>query len=252
MKIRLFVIISIFSFTCFANEPKEMPELKGLFDELNVDGSIIIYDQNENLYLGYNLQRCNVAFVPASTFKIANTMIALECGMSIDEKILNVSIQDAFKSSNVPVYQEVSRRIGIDRMRYYTQLFNYGNLDINSDNIDKFWLEGNSVITQYQQIYFLRDLYNLKLPIAEESMEQVKRVMIFETNKNYVMSGKTGWAVTPNEDVVWFVGYVEANNNVYYFATNLVPSKDADKESLVKDRIDLTRNVLKRVGIISE
>lgn len=65
-----------------------------------------------------------------------------------------MTIKEAFKVSAVPVYQEIARRVGIEKMRYYTTLFNYGNLDINAQNIDKFWLEGNSTITQYQQIYF--------------------------------------------------------------------------------------------------
>jgi beta-lactamase class D len=69
-----------------------------------------------------------------------------------------MTIEEAFKISAVPVYQEIARHVRVEKMRYYTSLFNYGNLDINDQNIDRFWLEGNSSITQYQQIFFLKQL----------------------------------------------------------------------------------------------
>jgi len=76
-----------------------------------------------------------------------------------------MTIKEAFKVSAVPVYQEIARRVGIEKMRYYTSLFNYRSLDINAQNIGKFWLEGNSTVTQYQQIYFLKKTIQYSLPI---------------------------------------------------------------------------------------
>lgn len=249
---------------CFANEPKEIAELKGIFEKFGVEGSILIYDQNENSYIGYNLERCNVAFGPASTFKIPNTLIALENKIiDIDyvfkwdgkkqrlpqwEKDMNIA--EAFKVSCVPVYQKIARRIGVDKMKYYIQLFNYGNMDISADNIDKFWLEGNSSITQYQQIYFLQNLYNLRLPVSEHAMKQVKEIMINEVGDDYVISAKTGWAVRQNENITWLVGYIEANDNVYFFATNLAPNENTNMDNLIQIRMDLTKDVMKYMKFI--
>ena len=142
----------------FATQPKEIPELKNIFDKFNVEGSILIYNQQENLYSGYNLDRCNTAFCPASTFKIPNTLIVLECEIATTKTVFkwdgekrtfpiwekDMTIEEAFKASAVPVYQEIARRIGVEKMKHYTQLFNYGNLDISAENIDDFWLEGSS------------------------------------------------------------------------------------------------------------
>jgi len=262
----LAAVIMSFVVSCNSNQPKELSELKNIFDKYKVDGSILIYNQNENTYSGYNLERCNIGFCPASTFKIPNTLIALESGIATIDTVFiwngekrnfqiwekDMTIQEAFKVSAVPVYQEIARRVGVEKMKYYTQLFSYGNLDIHVDNIDKFWLEGESNISQYQQVYFLQKLYNLQLPISENTMKLVKEIMLYETNDNYKISAKTGWAVRQNESVTWLVGYIETNNNVYIFATNVAPNKDTDLNTFSQVRIELTKEVFKKLKIITD
>ena len=264
-RIGLIAAIVSFAVSCFASQPREIAELKNIFAEFNVDGSILIYNQNESAYIGYNLERCNVAFCPASTFKIPNTLIALDSGIATMESVFkwngenrtfpawekDMTIKEAFKASAVPVYQEIARQVGVEKMKYYTQLFNYGNLDINADNLDKFWLEGNSEITQYQQIYFLRRLYNLALPVREESMKQVKEIMRYEAGNNYIISGKTGWAVRQKENVTWFVGYVETSDNVYFFATNVASDENTDIKTFGQVRTELTKEILRELKIIN-
>ncbi len=259
------IAIMSFAMNCFASQPIEIPELKSIFEKFKVEGSILIYNQNDNIYSGYNLERCNMAFCPASTFKIPNTLIALENGIATKETVFkwngekrhfatwekDLTIEEAFKISAVPVYQEIARRVGVEKIKYYTQLFNYGNLDINAENVDKFWLEGNSAITQYQQIYFLKQLYNLELPVNEESMKQVKKMMQYEVGDNYTICGKTGWAVRQKENVTWFVGYVETKENVYFFATNVASNENTDIKTFGQTRIELTKKVLRQLNIIT-
>jgi len=68
--------------------------------------------------------------VPASTFKIANTIIALETGVVKDENEIipyggrpfkhwekDMSMREAIALSAVPIYQELARRIGLERYR---------------------------------------------------------------------------------------------------------------------------------------
>lgn len=261
----VFVIMGL-SLSCFAGQPTEIHQLKKIFDKYKIDGSILIYNQNENSYLGYNMERCNVAFCPASTFKIPNTLIALESGVATPHSVFlwkgerrnfpswekDMALEEAFKASAVPVYQEIARRVGVDRMKYYTQLFNYGNLDINEVNIDKFWLEGKSSITQYQQIYFLYKLYNLLLPVSENAMRLTKELMLYEAKNDYKISGKTGWAVRQQENITWFVGFVETSDNVYFFATNVASDKNTDLQSIITTRIELTKDILQELNIIIE
>ncbi len=259
----LFMLVFM-SISSFANEPVEIAGLKKLLDKYQVGGSLLIYDQNKNLYTGYNLQRCNTGFCPASTFKIPNSLIALETKTITPEYIFkwngekrdfpswekDMNIAEAFKVSNVAVYQDIARRIGTEKMNCYLRLFNYGNMDVNDANIDKFWLEGSSNITQYQQMYFLQKLYRLELPISDKVMKEVKEMMLYESGDGYKISGKTGLSVRQKEKAGWFVGFVETNGNVYYFVTNVVDDSGMSNDLFGKSRIELTKDVLRELKII--
>lgn len=61
--------------------------------------------------------------------------------------------------SCVPCYQEIARKIGTIKMKEYLEKFEYKNMIFDSLTIDNFWLEGNSKISQKQQIDFLRKFY---------------------------------------------------------------------------------------------
>lgn len=260
----VFFLLMLCAVAALASEPKELSELKKVFEQFGANGSILIYDQQRNSYAGYNLPRCNTPFSPASTFKIPNTLIALETGIATPETVFkwngekrafptwekDMDIREAFRLSAVPVYQEIARRVGVERMQYYIRLFGYGDMDIQAENIGKFWLEGDSQITQYQQIYFLCKLYNLQLPVSERAMKLTKDIMVYETTADYVLSSKTGWAVRQKKNVTWLVGYVETGGNVYYFATNLEADEGTDVKNFGQMRIDLTKAVLTELGII--
>lgn len=42
-----------------------------------ITGCFVLYDFNKNEYIRYNEERCKLRFLPASTFKIPNSLIAL-------------------------------------------------------------------------------------------------------------------------------------------------------------------------------
>lgn len=266
MRISSILLILVLTIKSFASQPKEIPALKKIFDKYKVEGSILIYSLHKNSYFGYDLKRCNTGFCPASTFKIPNTLIALESGTFTIDSVFkwngekrassswekDMTIPEAFKESAVPVYQEIARRIGVEKMKYYTRLFNYGNLDINEENIDKFWLVGKSNITQYQQVYFLEKLYRLQLPISEKTMKITKEIMFYEAKGNYRLSGKTGWAVRQKENITWFVGFIETNKDVYIFATNIAFNENTDWKSSGYIRIELTKEVFQDLKIITK
>lgn len=257
---RVWIMLLLFMniLVCFANNSIEIVGVKQVFQKYNIHGSILIYDLNSNEYSGYNLEWCNVGFILASTFKIPNTLIALETGVITMDSIFHwngekrrypmwktdMSIGKAFRVSNVSIYQEIARTIGQERMNEYIRLLNYGEMDIKAENIEKFWLEGNSQITQYQQIYFLQKLYNSELPLKKETMDNVKQFMLLEKTDDYTLRGKTGWGEVDGKDIGWFVGYFETADNTYFFATNLEPSSQTDMKKFGQIRIDLTKDIL--------
>ncbi|MGF6905948.1 penicillin-binding transpeptidase domain-containing protein [Fusobacterium sp. PH5-44] len=260
MKFLNILLVIIFYISNLSAEiVKESDELNKIFGKYKFESSILIYDQNNNSFIAHNLKRCNEGFTPASTFKIPNTLISLETGVTTTEHVFNwdkkkkpfsmwekdMNIEEAFKVSNVPVYQEIAQNIGVERMLYYTKLLNYGDLNIDSKNITTFWLEENSKITSFQQIYFLENLYNLIFPFSKNAMEMTKKIMISETTDKYTISSKSGTTKGGN---AWYVGYVETKDNVYYFATNI--SNKERNIDLMAVRKELTKEALKAIGAI--
>lgn len=235
------------------------------FQELGVEGSILIYDSNRNRIFQHNPSRNATSFLPASTFKILNSLIALETGVISDEIAIltwdgihrkqpewnrDLNMREAIKLSAYWFYQVLARRVGHDRMQKWVSQVGYGNQKIgNKEDIDKFWLRGELRITPEQQIQFLRRFYNNDLPFSKRSLSIVKDIMILEKTPDYAIRGKTGWVgfddgVKPQ--IGWLVGYLEKGKEVYFFATNIEIRNEKDASA----RLTLTRRCLKDLGLL--
>jgi len=241
------------------------PEFQSIIDAADVNGSILIYDLNEDLYYSNDFEWSNQGKLPASTFKIANSIIGLETGIiendsaifkwDGEEKYLEVweqdlVLRDAFQFSCVPCYQELARKIGVKIMNDYVQKLNYGNLKIDSLTIDNFWLIGASRISQMQQIDFLKRLYKAELPITKTTEKIIKDIMLIKETDQYKLSGKSGLSNENEAYNGWYVGYIELKNKTYLFATNLEPKKEFDLNSFIKKRMDLTLSAFKKMDVI--
>ncbi|BAZ44848.1 peptidoglycan glycosyltransferase [Chondrocystis sp. NIES-4102] len=236
------------------------------FEELGVKGSIIIYDLKGDKYYEHNPTRNHTAVLPASTYKIPNSLIALETGVIKDDVAVltwdgidrgfngssmaqwnqDLNLRLAFKYSAVWFYQVLARRIGYQRMQDYITKIEYGNQNIGGkEDIDRFWLSGELKITPKEQITFLRRLYQNDLPFSQKTMDLVKDIAIAEQTPNYILRAKTGWATSVTPNLGWYVGYLEQDDNVYFFATNL----DMDAQSDPKVRLEVTRRCLQDLGL---
>ena len=125
---------------------------------LGTAGTFVGYKVDDYLIIASDKVRSGEGKLPASTFKIPNSIIALETGVvedpdkdvfkwdgvtrSIEAWNKDHTLRSAIAASAVPVYQEIARRIGPERMQKYVDLFDYGNRDIGG-GIDQFWLTGN-------------------------------------------------------------------------------------------------------------
>ncbi|WP_390841662.1 MULTISPECIES: class D beta-lactamase [Nostoc] len=234
------------------------------FQEFGREGSILIYDSNNKRTYEYNSQRNATAVPPASTFKIFNSLVALETGVIPDDVAVltwdgirreidawnhDTNLRQAFKDSTVWFYQVLARRIGYEKMQQFINKVGYGNRQIGTAaDIDRFWLQGPLKITPQQQIKFLQQLYQGDLPFSQRTMNLVKDIAIREQTPDYTLRGKTGWLTSSKPNIGWFVGYLEQNKNVYYFATTLDMYKSEDAPA----RIEITRRSLKDLGLLTE
>lgn len=241
----------MFTTLCFGKVFRENKEIAKLFKDKNVEGTLIIYDDKKDEYTGYNLSRGKERFVPASTFKIFNTLIGMDSKVvkNVDEMFYKYdgskvfleswakdsNLRYAIKVSQVPAYQLLARKIGLNRMRKNIQKLHYGNMNIG-DKVDRFWLDGPLEISAVEQVNLLTKLAKRELPYSKEIQDEVIDITTLDRGKNWELHGKTGWS----KPVGWFIGWVKYNGNIYSFALNmkLEDSKDLPlREELVKESL---------------
>jgi beta-lactamase class D len=242
-----------------AFEVEHSPELERLFNEAGITGTFVLFDVSADRRLVHNLPRSEKRFIPASTFKIPNSLIGLATGAveSVDEVLpyggkpqylksweQDMGLRDAIKISNVPVYQELARRIGLASMRKYLAVIPYGNADTGSQ-VDAFWLKGPLKISAVEQTEFLARLAQGKLPFADEIQQNVREIVQLEKGDDWVLYGKTGWTTTPDPDIGWWVGWVVKHGQIFSFALNIDMPDRAD----VARRVQLGKASLKALGI---
>jgi beta-lactamase class D len=241
------------------------PDFQHIIDSGKVKGSILVYDPQAKTSYSNDFSRCDKGFLPASTFKIVNSIIALETGVVENDSTLfrwngekrrlpvweqDMIFRDAFQLSCVPCYQEVARKIGDKRMNEYLKKLNYGNMVVDSANIDVFWLEGESRISMNQQLDFLVRFYNQELPISERTSGIIKKMMLLDSNSSYQFCGKTGWAVRNGNNNGWFVGYLETKNKVYFIVTNIEPEEEFNMDLFPKIRAQISLEAFRKLKII--
>lgn len=207
-------------------------------------GAFVLYDVNNKYYIRHNEVQCNKRLSPCSTFKIPNSLIALETGVAADENFelkwdgkkqpidswnRDHTLKTAIANSVVWYYRELARRIGEEKMKDYIEKINYGNKDI-SGGLDKFWLMSSIAISANEQVEFLKKLYSNQLPFSERTINIVKDIMILEKEDLYVLRGKTGSGESKDSNYTqgWFVGYVTHENNAFIFATNIIAPEKAN------------------------
>lgn len=251
----------LFISSCTVNKAKNDESLKKYFDENKVDGCFTLLNNSDGEITVYNMRYDTMRFSPASTFKIVNSLIGLETGRILDEKMIikwdgvkrpveawnkDMDMTEAFKVSCVPYYQEVARRIGADTMKRWIDSIGYGNKNI-SGPIDSFWLNNHLKISPDEQLGLVKKLYFDQLPFRKSVQQQVRDVMLQENNTAYKLSYKTGWGYGEDGNALgWMVGWIEENNHVYFFVTFIkAPVHEIDMTSI---RMNITKGILKQYG----
>lgn len=252
--------------TATIETPKQIANkgFQQILDAAEVNGVILIFDEKNNTYHSNNFERANEGFLPASTFKIPNSVIALETGVVEDENTIfkwdgkkralkiwdqDLTFTNALRKSCVPCYQDIARQVGVNRMNEYLGKLDYKNMVVDSSALDLFWLEGDSRITAMEQIDFLSRFYHSKLPISKRTEKIVKDMIFYNEKPTYNLSGKTGWSIRNGNNLGWFVGYIEKADELYFIATNVDPKESFDMKKFAKIRLQVLMEATKLLGI---
>jgi beta-lactamase class D len=252
------------AFTCLvlgtasAESIVERPDLDAVFGEQKMRGAFVLLDVAADEMTMVNRARAERRYMPASTFKIPNSLIALETGVVRDENEIipyggkkqpikewerDMGLRDAIRISNVPVYQEVARRIGLERMQAMVERLGYCNRQIGTV-IDRFWLDGPLEISAVEQTRFMARLARRQLPLSARSQTIVRDIIRLEERDGATLYGKTGWATATKPGIGWLVGWVERGDTVRTYALNvdMASVQDAPK------RLVIVREMLQRLG----
>jgi beta-lactamase class D len=251
----------------FANVAPQRSEIRDdlakRFTDVGTVGTFVGYKTDDYLIVASDKDRSGQAFLPASTFKIPNSLIALETGVvadpdkdvfkwdgvkrSIEAWNQDHTLRSAIAASVVPVYQEIARRIGAERMQKYVDLFEYGNRNIGG-GIDQFWLTGDLRIDPIQQIDFVDRLRRGVLPISKRSQDLVRDILPVAKVGEATIRAKSGLlgAELGKPSLGWLVGWAEKGGAQTVFALNL----DVREPRHVADRMKLAQQCLTDIGAI--
>jgi beta-lactamase class D len=238
-------------------------ELAQRFTDEGTVGTFVGYKVDDYLVIASDRNRSGEPRLPASTFKIPNSLIALETGVvgdpdqdvfkwdgvvrAIEAWNRDHTLRSAIGASAVPVYQEIARRIGAERMQKYLDLFDYGNRDIGG-GIDQFWLTGKLRIDPVQQVDFVDRLRRGTLPISKRSQDLVRDILPVTKAGDAVIRAKSGLlgAETGKPQLGWMVGWAEKGSADTVFALNM----DCVEPRHSADRMKLTQQCLSDIGAI--
>jgi beta-lactamase class D len=201
---------------------------------------------------------CKSRHAPCSTFKIAISLMGYNEGLLTDETHPELPFKDGYadyienwkqsynprlwmKNSCVWYSQILTSKFGIRKFEEYVTKFNYGNQDISGDKgkdngLTHSWLSSSLEISPEEQIVFLQNLLDNKLPVSLKSQEMTRNLLfIEELADGWKLYGKTGSGSLLNEDrtqkldrqIGWFIGWIQNSHRTIIFANFI---EDEDKQ----------------------
>ncbi len=247
-----------------AVEVIERGEWGQIFSDENVVGTFAVREVGSGQSFVWDTERVEQRELPASTFKILNSMIILQTGAvaDVDELVpwdgvvrlietwnQDHSLRTGIEVSAVWMYQELARRVGEDRMAEWVTAARYGNADVGG-GIDQFWLSGDLRISPLEQLDFLERMVTDDLPFDPETVAAVQEIIVREQGDGWSWSHKTGTAPAGLSALGWLVGTTDYDNRRWVFAMNLDLESTEGTPLDPQVRQTVSRRILEEVGAL--
>ena len=235
------------------------------FEHRGLDGTFVLYDPGAGQTSRYNPDRAAERFVPASTFKLYNALVALETGVVGDPDSAFVwdgvergvpawnrdqSLREGLANSTVWLYQRVARRVGAGRYRAAFAREPYGN-GLVGDSVATFWLVGPLAISADEEVRFVDGLRQGALAFSPETQATVRDMApVLVDTAGVRLLAKTGLGQPPGEPQIgWLVGWVERPDGDVVFALNAEAAR-TDAADLIPARLAIAREILEGEGLL--
>ena len=258
-KAQLAFIIGLFAQTVALAAPVADNSLESVFVGADVNATLVIESLDGGTRYVFDEDRAATRFCPASTFKVANSLIALDQGAATGEGVefrwdgtersvaawnQDHTLASAIAVSCVWCYQQIARQVGRENYTEELRRLDYGNASIG-DEVDQFWLDGSLRISADEQVRFLRSLRQTPPPFGGSLIAVLDDIMTIEQKDGYTLRAKTGWTGS-GQHIGWFVGSLHAGSETWLFAMNF-DMHDASQASL---RQSLTLGAFQTLGIL--
>jgi beta-lactamase class D len=216
-----------------------LPARADVFSDAGVEGTFVLHRLGSDTLTAIHPDLAARRFLPASTFKVPNAVIALETdAVTLERSTMRWDGKDrgrpevnadqdlasAIEVSALWYFQEVARRVGAPRMRKLVRAFGYGN-QVTGPALDRFWIDGTLRISPLEQVAFLRKLRALELPVDRRHQETVARLIELDRRGARVLRGKTGLGFQDGQAVGWLVGWVDGDDPAVYALLVLAPGE---------------------------
>ena len=209
-------------------------DLNALFRENS--GSFVLYDDTENKWQIYNKKQALTRITPVSTYKIYSALFGLEAGIITPERSLlpwdgqhymyeqwnsDQTLESAMENSVTWYFQAIEQQADLPDIKRFIKKTGYGNENISED-ISSYWIDSSLKISAVEQIEMLEKFYYNRFDFAPENISAVKNsIRLYSTDRGTVY-GKTGTGEINGENTLgWFIGYIETDGHIYFFATNI-------------------------------
>lgn len=196
---------------------------------------------------------CATRVTPASTFKIAISLMGFDAGILQDEHAPTLAYRDGdvawggdawrqptdptrwIRYSVVWYSQRVAQSLGDARFQHYTDIFDYGNRDVSGEpgkhnGTSGAWINASLQISPQEQVAFLRKVANRTLPVSANALDMTWRLTEVATlPSGWAIHGKTGTG-SPGAPIThagdydrahaygWFVGWATKGARTLVFA----------------------------------
>lgn len=226
----------------------------------NYDGCFVLYDESSDHWKIYNEKNAIKRITPNSTYKIYDALLGLENGIiTPDDSLMrwdgknypfkawetNQNLNSAMIYSVNWYFQSIDKKSGFNTVKSFFHKIGYGNETIGND-LDMYWNESALKISAIEQVELLRKLYHNDFGFSIQNINAVKDAICLSSTDIFSLYGKTGTSRVEENDINgWFIGYVEENGKVYYFATNIQGNANATGSKAT----EITEYILSTLGI---
>jgi beta-lactamase class D len=192
---------------------------------------------------------CDGRVTPASTFKIAISLMGYDSGYLKDEHSPQLPFREGYVDWGGPAWrqptdptrwikysvvwfsQQVTQSLGKERFADYTRKFQFGNADVSGDakhdGLTHAWIDSSLQISPMEQVAFLSNVANRRLPASQRAYDMTDEITeVARLPDGWDVHGKTGAGFPQNADGSddqahgwgWFVGWASKANRTLVFA----------------------------------